>query len=117
MGDCFGFVSECGMGLECDDVGRVLGQDWYEIGGVRVLLQIRFQSWSLNHHSQRVSWVENRRGEVVDVDVWGGLFSDQTCNVDWVVQVFGCCFEKLMEYLGRHTIQDVGAILLIDVRI
>ena len=97
MGDCFGFVSECGMGLECDDVGRVLGQDWYEIGGVRVLLQIRFQSWSLNHHSQRVSWVENRRGEVVDVDVWGGLSSDRICNVDWVVQVFGRCFGKLTE--------------------
>ena len=65
MGDCFGFVSECGMGLECDDVGRVLGQDWYEIRGVRVLLQIRFQSWSLNHHSQRGGLVENRRLKMV----------------------------------------------------
>ena len=56
------------------------------------------------------------------VDVWDGLSSDQICDVNWVVQVFGCCFAKLMErfemeYLGRHTIQDVGAILLIDVRI
>ena len=75
VGDCFGFVSECGMELECDDVKRVLGQDWYEIGGVRVLLQIRFLSWSLSHHSRRVNLVENQRGGVVDVDAWGGLFS------------------------------------------
>ena len=59
---------------------------------------------------------------MVDVDVWGELSSDRICNVDWVVQVFGCCFGKLterfeMEYLGRHTIQDVDAILLTGVRI
>ena len=78
-------------------MGRVLGRDWYEIEGVRVLLQIRFLSWSLNHHSREVGLVENRRDGVVDVDVWGELSSDQICNVDWVVQVFGCCFEKLTE--------------------
>ena len=53
----------------------------------------------------------------MDVDVWGGLFLDQICDGDWVVQVFGCWFEKLMEHPRRHTIQDVGAILLVGVRI
>ena len=53
----------------------------------------------------------------MDVDVWGGLFSDQVCDGDWVVRVFGCWFEKLMGHPRRHTIQDVGAILLVGVHI
>ena len=54
---------------------------------------------------------------MVDVDVWGGLFSDQICNGDWVAQVFGCLFERLTEHSRRHTIQGVGAIPLVGVRI
>ena len=91
MGDCFGFVSECGVvfvtgcGIELghDGVIRVLGQDLYEIGGVKDL-QIQFQSWSLNHHSRRVSWVENQQGGVADVDVWDGLSYEQVCDEEKV---------------------------------
>ena len=101
MGDRLEFVAKCGVELGHDGVKQVLGWDLFVIEEVEVLLLSRFQSWSLNHHSRRVSLVESRQGGVADVDVWGGLFSDQICDGDWVVQVFGCWFEKLLEPFVR----------------
>ena len=72
VGDRLEFVANCGVELGHDGVIRVLGQDLFLIEGVEVLLQILFQSWSLNHHSREASSVKNRRGEVVGVDAWGG---------------------------------------------
>ena len=101
MGDCLEFVTEFGVELGHDDVRRVLGLDWYEIGEEEVLLRIRFQSWSLNHHSRKVDLVENRQGGVVDVDAWDELFSGQLCDGE-VGQSLVHCFEKLMEHLERR---------------
>ena len=92
VGDRFEFVGECGVVfvIECgvelghDGVKQVLGWDLFVIEEVEVLLLSRFQSWSLNHHSRRVSLVENQQGGVADVAVWDGLSFEQVCDEEKV---------------------------------